>query len=126
MAADQKGMQSTDKIGQYLSCDISVINQGLELQQAFASKGVNKFMGEILVELEAITHDDLKTAIYHQRFNRIKISRLFNELCDDDLNQICESLQEQEIPAGETFIHQDTKGNCFYLLVSRARSTSQY
>jgi CRP-like cAMP-binding protein len=27
-------------------------------------------------------------------------------------------LQEQEIPAGETFIHQDTKGNCLYLLVS--------
>ena len=92
-------MQSTDKIGQYLSCDISVINQGLELQQELASKGVNKFMGEILIDLEAITHDDLKTAINNQRFNRIKISHLFNELCDDDLDQIYNSLEEQEIPA---------------------------
>ena len=110
-------MQDTDKIGQYLSCDSSVINQGLELQQELASKGITKFMGEILVDLEAITHDDLKTAIHHQRFNRIKISHLFNELCDDHLNQICNSLQEQDIPAGETFIQQDSKGNCFYLLV---------
>jgi hypothetical protein len=86
MMADEKNMQSTDKIGQYLSCDVSVINQGLKLQQDLASKGVNKFMGEILAYLEAITHDDLQTAIYHQRFNHIKISQLFDELCDDDLN----------------------------------------
>ncbi len=110
-------MQGTDKIGHYLSCDSSLINQGLELQQELASKGITKFMGEILIDLEAITQDDLKTAISHQRFNRIKISHLFNELCDDHLNQICNSLQEQEIPAGETFIQQDSKGNCFYLLV---------
>jgi len=117
MKSEPMDMRSTDKIGQYLSCDTSVINKGLELQQELASKGINKFMGELLIELEAITQDDLKTAINHQRFNRIKISHLFNELCDDDLNQICETLQEQEIPAGKAFIHQDSKGDCFYLLV---------
>ena len=118
MAAKTMDMQGTDKIGQYLSCDTGIINRGLKLQQELASKGINKFMGEILIDLEAITHDDLKTAISHQRFNRIKLSQLFDKLCDDDLNQICQSLQEQEIPAGETFIHQDAVGDCFYLLIS--------
>jgi len=117
MKTKQQDMQSTDKIGQYLACDMDVINQGLKLQQQLAADGITKFMGEILIDLKAITHDDLKTAIYHQRFNRIKISQLFNTLCDDDLGKICQSLQEQEIKAGKTFIHQDTKGNCFYLLV---------
>ncbi len=117
MKTKQQDMQSTDKIGQYLACDMDVINQGLKMQQQLAADGITKFMGEILIDLKAITHDDLKTAIYHQRFNRIKISQLFNKLCNDDLGKICQSLQEQEIRAGKTFIHQDTKGNCFYLLV---------
>ena len=118
MKTKPQDMQSTDKIGQYLACDLEVINQGLKLQQQLAADGITKFMGEILIDLKAVTHDDLKTAIYHQRFNRIKISQLFNTLCDADLSKICQSLQEQEIRAGKTFIHQDTKSNCFYLLVS--------
>jgi adenylate cyclase len=44
MKSEKKNMQSTDKIGHYLSCDISIINQGLELQQELASKGITKIL----------------------------------------------------------------------------------
>jgi adenylate cyclase len=117
MAEKQIDMQHTDKIGQYLSCDFEAINQGLELQRQLASKGVKKLLGEILVDLQAITHDDLKEAIHLQRFHRVKISQLFDDLSDEDLRHFCQSIEEQVIPAGETFIHQDTTGDCFYLVV---------
>ena len=117
MAAKQTDMHSTYKIGQYFSCDFEAINQGLERQQQLASQGIKKLLGEILIDLQAITHDDLKEAINLQRFNRVKISQLFKDLGDDDLKYVCQSMEEQEIPVGETFIHQDSSGNCFYLLV---------
>ena len=54
MEKEQTYIQRTKKIGQYLSCDLDTINQGLEQQQQLASQGTKNLLGEILIDLRAI------------------------------------------------------------------------
>ena len=117
MGKDQMDDQATNKIGQYLSLDLETINKGLESQRELAYKGIRKLLGEVLVDLKAITEDDLNEAIHLQRYERLKITQLFQDLSDEDLKHLSELVQEQTIAAGETFIQQDTHGDCFYLIV---------
>ncbi|UCD32644.1 MAG: GAF domain-containing protein [Desulfobacterales bacterium] len=118
MKKDQMGDQAANKIGQYLSLDLEIINAGLESQRQLAFKGIRKLLGEVLIDLKAITQDDLNEAIHLQRYERLKITQLFRDLSDEDLKHLSEMVQEQTISAGETFIHQDTYGDCFYLIVT--------
>ena len=117
MGKDQMDEQVAIKIGQYLSLDLEVINKGLESQRELAFKGIKKLLGEVLVDLKAITQDDLNEAVHLQRYERLKITQLFRDLNDEDLKHLSELVQEKTISAGETFIQQDTHGDCFYLIV---------
>jgi adenylate cyclase len=117
MGKDQMELKDLNKIGQYLSCDLETINDGLELQQQLAFKGIKKLLGEVLLDLQVISRDNLMEAIHLQRFERLKINQLFSDLSDKELKQLSELVQEQSLPAGETFIQQDTYGDCFYLIV---------
>jgi len=117
MKKGQKEYEIRDKIGQYLACDFETINQGLKLQQQLAFRGIKKLLGEVLLDLQAITRDNLMEAIHLQRFDRLKISQLFHDLSDDDLKTFSELVHEQSVPAGETFVHQDSLGDSFYLLI---------
>jgi len=117
MGKDQMDDQIASKIGQYLSLDLEVINKGLESQRELAFKGIKKLLGEVLVDLKAITQDDLNEAVHLQRYERLKITQLFRDLSDEDLKHLSALVQEKTILAGETFIQQDTHGDCFYLIV---------
>lgn len=118
MEKDPKDFQVVEKIGQYLELDFETLNQGLESQQQLAFKGIKKLLGEVLMDLKAITHEDLMEAVHLQRFARLKISELFGDLNDEDLEHLSELVQEQNVSAGEIFINQDTFGDCFYLMVT--------
>lgn len=117
MGKDQMDDQVANKIGQYLSLDLEVINKGLESQRQLAYKGIRKLLGEVLIDLKAITLDDLNEAVHLQRYERLKITQLFRDLSDEDLKHLSELVQEETVSAGETFIQQDTHGDCFYLIV---------
>ena len=117
MGKDQMDDQATNKIGEYLSLDLDIINKGLESQRELAYKGIKKLLGEVLVDLKAITEEDLNEAIGLQRYERLKITQLFRDLSEEDLKHLSKLVEEQTVAAGETFIHQDTHGDCFYLIV---------
>ena len=117
MENDRMDDHAANKIGQYLSLDLETIDKGLESQRQLAYKGIRKLLGEVLLDLKAITQDDLNEAIHLQRYERLKITQLFRDLSDEDIKHLSELVQEQSVPAGETFIHQDTYGDCFFLII---------
>ncbi|MBI4639948.1 MAG: GAF domain-containing protein [Candidatus Tectomicrobia bacterium] len=57
-------------------------------------------------------------ALYDQRVDHLQRCPLFSKLNHDELRHICDFVREQSVAAGETFIDQDTPGNCFYILAS--------
>lgn len=116
MNADDNAIQGPKRIGQYLTCGLGTISQGLKNQQKLASKGIKKPLGEVLLESGEITQHSLSEAIQLQRWDRLKICYLFSGLTDSELKNFCNVVYEKSIAAGEDFIHQDTAGNCLYLL----------
>jgi adenylate cyclase len=117
MSADDNGIKAPKRIGHYLTCGIEAIRQGLKNQQKLASKGINKLLGEVLLELGEITQDGISEAIQLQRWDRLKICHLIFGLTDSEVKHFCKVVHEKSFEAGEDFIHQDTIGNCLYLLV---------
>ena len=117
MNGDHNASGRPKKLGYYLACGIDLISQGLSLQNTLASRGTKKRLGEVLLESQAISQDSLNEAIHRQRLDRLKICRLFSGLTDDELLRFCDLVQEKSVAVGEDFIHQDTSGDCFFVLV---------
>jgi adenylate cyclase len=116
MNADDNGIKTPKRIGHYLTCGIEAVRQGLKNQQKLASQGIKKLLGEVLLESGEITQHNLGEAIQLQRWDRLKICPLFFGLTDKEVKHFCKVVYEKSIIAGEDFIHQDTAGNCLYLL----------
>ena len=117
MNGDYNTSKRPKKIGGYLNCGIDLISQGLSLQNRLASKGIKKRLGEVMIESQVISPDSLKEAIHCQRLDRLKMCRLFSGLTNDELLKFCDLVQEKGVAGGEDFIHQDTSGDCFFVLV---------
>lgn len=105
------------KIGEYLRCNPEAITQGLQTQKELASKGKLKRLGEVLVELDRISPDELSNALYLQRIARLKRNLLFTELNDQEIFRISHFVYEQSAAKGEVIIRQDTMGESLYLLI---------
>ena len=116
MNADDNAITGPKRIGHYLTCGLETIRQGLKNQKKLASKGIKKLLGEVLLESGEITQHSLGEAIQLQRWDRLKVCDLFFGLKDSELKNFCNVVYEKSIAAGEGFIHQDTAGNCLYLL----------
>ena len=106
------------KIGEYLPCGEKIIGKALTHQKKMAATGVSKLLGEVLVESKDVNQENLLTAIYDQRLDRLKKCKVFSDLEDNELKIICKSVKERNIASGEEFISQDTKGNCFYVVAT--------
>jgi adenylate cyclase len=116
MNADDNAITGPKRIGHYLTCGLETIRQGLKNQKKLASKGIQKLLGEVLLESGKITQHSLGEAIQLQRWDRLKMCHLFFGLKDSEVKKFCNVVYEKSIVAGEDFIHQDTAGNCLYLL----------
>jgi len=117
MNEDDNDIKRPKRIGHYLTCGNEAIRQGLKKQQKLTSQGIKKLLGEVLLESGAITQRSLDKAIQLQRWDRLKICHLFFGLTDIEVKHFCKVVHEKSFIAGEDFIHQDTVGNCLYLLV---------
>ncbi len=82
-----------------------------------AAEGIEKPLGEVLLESGSITQERLNESIRHQRWDRLKSCNLFSGMTDDDIMSFRNMVYEKSIPAGENFIPQDTGGDSFYVLV---------
>jgi serine phosphatase RsbU (regulator of sigma subunit)/CRP-like cAMP-binding protein len=117
MSENQYAAEKSKKIGYYLNCGFDLVSQGLSLQKRLASMGIKKRLGEVMLESQVISQDSLKEAIHSQRLDRLKMCRLFSGLTNDELLKFCDLVQERDVAGGEDFIHQDTSGDCFFVII---------
>ena len=113
---DIKDSQVLKKIGQYMDCPSEKIEQGLDIQRQLSLNGTNKLLGEILLEIHSIDEDIFLKAIHQQRFDRLKIKKLFSGLNDDEIRFFCLLVNEKSASAGEVFITQESYGESFFLI----------
>ena len=105
------------KIGEYLGCGAEVLASALAHQRQLASQGRHKRLGELLVEVQAVSQKTLLAAIHAQRLDRLRHCPVFLGLPDEELDATCELVQELSAAAGDEFIHQDDRGHSLYVLV---------
>ncbi len=109
--------ESPDKIGQYLKCDNEMLNRALSRQQGLAQDGVEKLMGDILLEFKAITREKLEEAIYSQRLDRLKGLPFFSTLNTNQLKAIALLISERKIALGEEFISETRYGEALFVII---------
>ena len=105
------------KIGEYVGCGADVLADTLTQQRQLASQGRHKRLGELLVEVQAVSQKTLLVAIHAQRLDRLRHCPVFLGLPDEELDATCELVQELSAAAGDEFIHQDDRGHSLYVLV---------
>lgn len=105
------------KIADYMQCDPEMVEQALSRQKKLAQMGVRKQLGEILLEMEAISRADLMEAIQEQRLDRLRASPVYSGLSDEELAELTQFVGEESVTAGEEFIRQNEKGDCFFIVV---------
>lgn len=117
MNQDDNAFNWGKKLGSYLPCDDETIKRGLSVQHQQSLKGIQTKLGEVLVELQIITKDNLNKAIYKQRFDCLKMCPLFLSMTEDELADFCDLVNEIIVAKGEVIMRQDTAGDCFFVLV---------
>ena len=75
-------------------------------------------MGELLVNAEATTPDELDTALKEQRLERLVACPIFANLTPQCLVQLAPWVKEVCCEPGYELISQDVYGDCFYVLIS--------
>ncbi|MGR3179563.1 MAG: GAF domain-containing protein [Candidatus Anammoxibacter sp.] len=105
------------KIGEHLGCEKDVVIKALARQKQLAAKGEHERLGNILVELDAITREELISAIHAQRLDSLHNFSVFAGLDDNELNSIFDFVEEKELVADEEFFKQDTDSNCLFLII---------
>lgn len=117
MAKSNASNPGTRKLGEYLGCGPDVIRRALERQRELRYSGVKKRLGELLLEEQAISSDDLSAATLHQRLDRLSSCPIFSDLSNDELMQVRDLVAEESVDEGQLIINQDEPGRSFFVLV---------
>lgn len=117
MAKNNVSDSGSRRLGEYLGCGPDVIRRALERQRQLRENGVKKRLGELLVEEQAISSEDLSAATLQQRLDRLSSCPIFSDLSTDDLIQIRDLVMEESVDEGQEFINQDEPGRSFFVLV---------
>ena len=105
------------KIAEYLQCDPKTLEKALLRQKELVETGVEMHLGEILLEMDAISREDLIGALHDQRLDRLLTSPVFTGLDEKELRSITRFVGERSVAAGEEFIRQGEMGDCLYVIV---------
>lgn len=106
------------KIGGHLEISPRHLSKYLKRQTELSKTGRRRPLAELLLKDGVIGQTELQEALFKQRMERLAQNMLCSGLTRKDLLRIRSYIQEKFIPKDETFIEQDTTGDCFYLLVS--------
>jgi len=106
------------RIGEYLPCPAAVIDWAASVQSAELAAGNLRRLGEILIEREQITKEELRDALEIQRVDRLRRCPLFESLSGEDLRTIGASAEEFTLVAGERLLSQDHRGDSLYVVIS--------
>src|SRR5712691_3223466 len=107
MSSQTEELLKAKRIGLYLRCDPTVLDQALACQQQCAAQGRHKRLGAILLEWRMVSRDTLWTALQAQRLDRLRSCSVFAGLDERELKALCGLVEERSIPAGAEFIHQN-------------------
>ena len=105
------------KLGEYLGVGPDVIRRALKRQRELRSDGINKRLGTLLLEEQAISSEDLDAATLHQRLDRLSSCPIFADLEKENLMKIKDLVSEESVQKGQEFINQDIPGTSFFVLV---------
>jgi CRP-like cAMP-binding protein len=117
MAKSNASDPGSRKLGEYLGCGPDVIRRALERQRELRNSGVKKRLGELLVEEQAISTEDLSAATLNQRLDRLSSCPIFSDLSQGDLMQIRDLVTEKSVDKDQEFINQNEPGKSFFVLV---------
>ncbi len=104
------------RLGEYLPCPQSALDWALSVQTAELAAGNVKPIGEILLERELISQEELGNALRRQRVDRLRQCFLFSGLSDDELGRINTSIEEVELATGQSLLNQEQRGNSMYMV----------
>ncbi len=105
-------------IGEYLPCPPAEIDWALLVQSAELASGNLRRLGDILIEREQITREDLRDALDRQRVDRLRRCSFFEGLSGEDLRIIGSSAEEFTLAAGGRLLSQDQRGDSIYVVIS--------
>ncbi len=117
MTNDKYKQSGLKRLGEYLDCEPGLIKKTLKSQLDSMTQTQKQLLGELLIDAGVVTPAVLNKAIMQQRLDRLHGCKIFSGFCVDELMMIREWVSEVSVAAGETFITQDSPGNCFYIII---------
>lgn len=106
-------------LGEYLSCSRGSIRIAMQKKRDAKVRGqVQKRLGEVLIDLEMITQEDLKNALRQQRADRLGLCPVFESLNRTELSAIGNHFSEVSLTAGQQFIFEGENDPTLYILVA--------
>jgi len=105
------------RFGEYLVCSPGTLQSAVKRQgQILKNQKQNKFLGEILVDMEAISEEEMVSALRKQRMVRLSQCPVFKTLSSTELVGISNKFKEITIPPEEQFIFQGDDDPTMYVI----------
>ena len=105
-------------LGEYLPCSRGSIRIAMQKKRALKMRDLTqKQLGELLIDLEMITPEDLVNALRQQRADRLGLCPVFESLNRTELSAIGNKFSEVNFTAGQQFIFEGENDPTLYILV---------
>jgi len=120
MAEGRESAASSPRpLGHYLGASQAAVESALARQRApDAPENGRRRIGHLLIEQCAISREQLEAAVRRQRIDRLAACSLFRDVGPAALSRLIDVVHEVSVPAGETFIEQDSTGDAFFIIAS--------
>jgi adenylate cyclase len=114
---DQKKQRILKRIGEYVSPDPLDLETIVARQAQMHAAGKKPLLGKLLVEAGVISSAELEKAVSKQRLDRLRFSSVFKGHGIEELMMISDFVTDVAVSAGDEFIRQDERGDCFFIIV---------
>ena len=118
MADNEQEKPRPRLLGEYLSCSRGSIRIAMQKKRDATVVGhIKKRLGEILIELQTITQEELENALRQQRADRLGLCSVFESLNRTELSAIGNQFTETSLSADQQFIFEGENDPTLYILV---------
>lgn len=105
-------------LGEYLPCSRGSIRIAMQKKRDAKIAGqAQKRLGELLIDLEIVTQEELENALRQQRADRLGLCSVFESLNRAELSAIGNQFSETSINADRQFIFEGENDPTLYVLV---------
>jgi len=105
-------------LGEYLSCSRGSIRIAMQKKRDAKVRGdVQKRIGELLIDLDMISEEDLRNALRQQRADRLGLCPVFESLNRTELIGIGNHFSEVSLSSDQQFIFEGENVPSLYILV---------